>query len=94
MKIKTLTIFCAGTIAILLILPIIQSLTDLILTSIEVLKVGLNVKIMSGNVEIEKLQNESEPVKTQAIGFEVPDEYEDEYDEDYQVKQKSQIGFR
>lgn len=77
----------------LLILPTLQSLSDLAVTAIEVLKVKLNIQIMKGNVKIEKLQIELEPVGTHAIGFEVPSEYDYE-DEDCKLKHKSQIGFR
>lgn len=63
------------------LLPIIDSLVELIQVSIEVPKGLISKKVLKINSELSDLQMQNEPISTSCIGFEAPQEY-DEYDFD------------
>ena len=58
------------------LLPIIDSITELVQVALEVPKGKLSKKVMKLNNEIQDIQAESEPVETSCIGFDVPEEVE------------------
>lgn len=74
------------------IIPIVDSLVELIQVMIEVPKGMLSKKVIKLNNEIEDLQAESEPINTSCVGFEIPSE-SDDLDDDYEGKMKNRIGF-
>ena len=66
-------------------LPILDSITGLVQTAIEVPKGILSKKVIKLNNEITELQEQSEPVSSNCIGFEIPssEEYYDDDDDDF-----------
>lgn len=58
------------------LLPIIDSITELVQVALEVPKGKLSKKVMKLNNEIQDIRAESEPVGTSCIGFDIPDEVE------------------
>lgn len=75
------------------LLPIIDSITELIQTALEFPKGKLSKRVLKLNSEIQDLQFALEPIDTHCIGFEAPlnEEYldDDENEEDC----KNKIGF-
>jgi hypothetical protein len=71
--------FIAGMIFATAIAPILDSATAVIMTGLEAIKGKWTVKITEYNYQIQKLGDESTPVR--AIGFAAPVE-EDDYEED------------
>lgn len=93
---ETLLIFLLGMIAALSIVPILQYVSDLICTFLELLKSKLNVGICKNNTEMQKIQSSMELESSNAIGFEIPSEYYDDYEEDEDLSEKilnNHIGF-
>lgn len=85
--------YILGMLTIVCAVPILESLTELIQTVIEVPKGVFTKKVMELNKKIQDLQASMEPVATSCIGFEAPNtEYYDDEDE-YEDKQKHKIGF-
>ena len=74
-------LFILGIIFIAFIYPIGDSLSDLIITFLEMVKGKLAVKLAEYNTQIEKLQNQ-EQQNTQAIGFTIPENKEEDEDND------------
>lgn len=64
------------------LLPIVDSITELVQVSLEVPKGKLSKKVMKLNNEIQDIRAESEPVGTSCIGFDVPEEVENYDDEE------------
>ena len=67
-------------------LPILDSITVLVQTAIEVPKGILSKKVIKLNNEITELQEQSEPVSSNCIGFEIPSSegyYDDDDDDDF-----------
>ena len=58
------------------LLPILDSITELVQVALEVPKGKLSKKVMKLNNEIQDIQAESESVGTSCIGFDVPEEVE------------------
>ena len=90
-----------GVVFILLILPIIQTLADMVCTFFQWAISAINLKIATNNVEIQNLQESIVPENTNLIGFQMPDEYPEEYydDEEYgdtddKGNPMAKIGFR
>lgn len=83
--------YILGMVTAICMIPIMESLTELIQMLLEVPKGMLSKKVISLNNEIQDLQAESEPISTSCIGFEIPSE-SDDYD-DYDDKKKNHIGF-
>jgi hypothetical protein len=71
--------FIAGMIFATAIAPILDSAAAVIMTGLEAIKGKWTVKITEYNYQIQKLGDESTPVR--AIGFAPPVE-EDDYEED------------
>lgn len=73
------------------LLPIIDSITELIQTALEIPKGKLSKRVLKLNSEIQDLQFALEPIDTHCIGFEAPlnEEYLDDDEEDC----KNKIGF-
>ena len=71
--------FIAGMIFATTIAPILDSAAAVIMTGLEAIKGKWTVKITEYNYQIQKLGDESTPVR--AIGFAAPVE-EDDYEED------------
>ena len=80
--------FVLGMIFLLVVEPILDTITSTIQTAFEAIKAKISVYILHKNVEISKLnaeiQSYEEPQETQAIGFALPQEdyYDDEEEED------------
>ena len=77
--------FVLGMIFLLVVEPILDTITGTIQTVFEAIKAKISVYILHKNVEISKLNAEiqgyEEPQETQAIGFALPEEeyyYDDE----------------
>ena len=90
---KKLTAYILGIITVITLIPILESLTDVVCSWLEVLKIIPMKKTLVGNNEIQDLQAKLEPVSTSCIGFVQNEEYpeDDELEED---KIKNKIGFR
>ena len=78
-----LIIFLLGIGFSLIVIPIIQSFTDIIYLFSELIKAKISVAITKYNVQITELSNPAEEVRTNAVGFSIPDESDEElYDDD------------
>ena len=82
-----------GFLTSICLLPIIDSITELIQTALEIPKGKLSKRVLKLNSEIQDLHFALEPIDTHCIGFEAPlnEEYldDDENEEDC----KNKIGF-
>lgn len=102
---RDIILFFVGIIGILFIVPVIQSFSDFICCKIEKFKALDSMCIVKANLEMQKMQSETEdmqsPYSSSCIGFEVDDGYADYYyeddDDDYYEdrinNKKNQIGF-
>ena len=92
---KKLIAFILGMVTIITLIPILESITELICANLEVFKMSPMKKVLVANNEIQDLQAQLEPVCTQAIGFSMPStSYEDDEWEEDKAKVKNKIGFR
>ena len=82
-----------GMMTVILAIPIIEQITEIVCGSLEVLKGKNTKKVMQINKEIEDLQMQLEPINTNCIGFEVPNQ-EEYYEDDWEEENKNKIGFR
>jgi len=75
--------FLSGVAFVLLVLPVIESLVDLVAIAIEVGKAHLGLKVLKLNAEGRKYTDEEEEEPQRRIGFYVEDDKEDyvEYDD-------------
>lgn len=80
--IQNLIFFILGIIFIELIIPVIEALTIVIVTALEVAKGRLNMTISNYNIRIQKMAEEFEPENTHAIGFVVQNNEPEEEEED------------
>lgn len=80
--IQNLIFFILGIIFIELIIPVIEALTIVIVTALEVVKGKLNMTISNYNIRIQKMAEELEPENTHAIGFVVQNNEPEEEEED------------
>lgn len=80
--IQNLIFFILGIIFIELIIPVIEALTIVIVTALEVAKGKLNMTISNYNIRIQKMAEELEPENTHAIGFVVQNNEPEEEEED------------
>lgn len=80
--IQNLIFFILGIIFIELIIPVIEALTIVIVTALEVAKGKLNMIISNYNIRIQKIAEELEPENTHAIGFVVQNNEPEEEEED------------
>ena len=67
-----MTNFLLGILFILMIVPIIENLTSLLLTAIEVAKGYLSIKVTQYNLKLQKMSTE-EATNCQTIGFQIPE---------------------
>lgn len=81
--------FVAGIVFTVFALPVIQAISDMFVTFGQWILSVFNLHIAKNNSIIQNYQN---PINTQAIGFQAPDEsnYYDDDDPDEKLK----IGFR
>lgn len=82
-----------GFISGICLLPILDSLTELLQVVLEIPKGKLSKCVIKINNEIQDIQAQSEPITTNCIGFEIPDEVYLDDDEEEDCKQKNKIGF-
>lgn len=80
--VQNLIFFILGIIFIELIIPVIEALTIVIVTALEVAKGKLNMIISNYNIRIQKMAEELEPENTHAIGFVVQNNEPEEEEED------------
>lgn len=80
-----------GFISGICLLPILDSLTELLQVVLEIPKGKLSKCVIKINNEIQDIQAQSEPITTNCIGFEIPNE--EYWDEEEDCKQKNKIGF-
>ena len=80
--IQNLIFFILGIIFIELIIPVIEALTIVIVTALEVAKGKLNMIISNYNIRIQKMTEELEPENTHTIGFVVQNNEPEEEEED------------
>jgi ABC-type Na+ efflux pump permease subunit len=90
--------FIAGITFIILILPLLQGLSDIFVVSIEVFKAKQGVKIANYNSQVVEINSRLEPSSPQAIGFQMSNEepeFIDDEEEDNRstVKLNNKIGF-
>lgn len=85
--------YILGMITVILAIPIIEQITEIVCGGLEVLKGKNTKKVMQINKEIEDLQMQLEPINTNCIGFEVPNQ-EEYYEDDWEEENKNKIGFR
>ena len=70
--------FILGIITAVFGIPVIQSLSELVCGKIEAMKMPDVEKVTKGNLDLQKLQENSIPQSTSCIGFEVPDVQEED----------------
>ena len=85
--------YILGMMTVILAIPIIEQITEIVCGGLEVLKGKNTKKVMQINKEIEDLQMQLEPINTNCIGFEVPNQ-EEYYEDDREEENKNKIGFR
>lgn len=81
MKNKNILSFMLGILTVVSLIPVVESITEVIQCKLEVAKLKYSKAIMKGNVELMEMQAQSEPQQTFAMGFcatEEP-EFEDIY---------------
>lgn len=89
----TLFYFILGFITCVVILPLIESIMEVLLALLEIPKGYVMLKVTTLNNKIQDEQSKLEEVNTNAIGFIHNDCY-DEYDDDDFEEDKAEIGFR
>lgn len=72
--------FIAGIVFALMLSPILDTLTALIMTALETAKAHITIQLVKYNKEIEKINTSA--ADTRVIGFTIPSEQEVYYDED------------
>ena len=82
--------FVAGVVFTILALPVLQTISDIICGFGQWIISIFNLHIAKNNSIIQNYQN---PINTQAIGFQAPDE-SDYYDDEDEPDEKIKIGFR
>ena len=73
--------FIAGIVFVQIILPLLDSIVGVLVTSLEVIKSNWTKKIVAANCEICKMQSPEESV-TRVIGFATSQDYGEEEDYD------------
>lgn len=86
-KNNNLLTFILGIISYICLIPIIEELTNVLLSWIEYLKIRPGKLVIKGNNELKELQGEDDTEsETCAIGFQYnPKEYMDDEDEEQQL---------
>lgn len=91
---KTLIYVIIGMLIVDVAQPIIDQITSVICSSLEVLKGKFSYKVQKINADIEKIEY-PEDVEY-PMGFQAPtddDYYYDDDDEDYEDRKHNQVGF-
>lgn len=70
----------SGVIFVIILIPVLQSISDIIVTLGTWITSIVNCKIVANNVKMQSIQNETEPSSGHAIGFDIGN-YEDCYEE-------------
>ena len=73
--------FILGIFTAIAIIPIAESLVDVAIQYIELLKIHSTKCVLKGNQEISEMQGE-DGESTQCIGFDMPQEYYEDIDEE------------
>lgn len=84
--------YILGMVTIVVAMPIMEQIADIVCGYLEILKGKNTKKVLKINKEIEDLQMQLEPINTNCIGFEVPNQ--EEYEDDEWEEDKNKIGFR
>lgn len=88
-------IFIAAIIFVVVVFPVLQSISDTILALSQWVLSAINVRVTANNVKVADMNDSIQPTNSQAIGFSAPSEeefYDDE--EDDPEENKFQTGFR
>lgn len=83
--------YILGMFTAICFIPLLESFTELLQTILEIPKGMISKSVIKLNSEIQNLQAESEPVSTNCIGFEIPNELD--YDDAYEDRKNNRIGF-
>lgn len=73
--------FILGILSIILLIPICESLSELICSWFEIFKGKNTLKVLEINEKISKFQNNNEEINTNIIGFHY-DSMQEDYDQD------------
>ena len=73
--------FILGIFTAIAIIPIAESLVDVAIQYIELLKIHSTKCVLKGNQEIAEIQGDNGEL-SQCVGFDMPQEYYDEMDEE------------
>ena len=73
--------FILGIFTAIAIIPIAESLVDVVIQYIELLKIHSTKCVLKGNQEISEMQGE-DGESTQCVGFDMPQEYYEDIDEE------------
>ena len=73
--------FILGIFTAIAIIPIAESLVDVVIQYIELLKIHSTKCVLKGNQEIAEMQSEDCEL-SQCVGFDMPQEYYNEIDEE------------
>ena len=86
--------FLAGITFYNVVMPILDSVTNLVISMISTSTTKFNSIICQNQVNAELIQRAAETTNTSAIGFEVPSEESDYYDDGDECKSRNgRIGF-
>lgn len=91
---KTLLSYILGMISIIALIPLIESLVEVICGYIELLKIHSTKSVLKGNKDILDLQVEQSPVDSVAMGFQIPSEDDDFYDDDDELEDVKKNHFK
>ena len=90
-----IAIMFSGIAFVIVLIPILQSVSDVAVTLGTWITSIMNCKIVANNAKMESIQNEAEPISNHAIGFDIGS-YDDCYEEDCndeELENKNKIGF-
>ena len=73
--------FILGIFTAIAIIPLAESLVDVAIQYIELLKIHSTKCVLKGNQEISEMQGE-DGESTQCVGFDMPQEYYEDIDEE------------
>lgn len=74
--------FILGIFTAIAIIPITESLVDILIQHLEILKIHSTKCVLKGNKEITEMQVDSQEQDTVCMGFDMPSEYYDEIEEE------------
>ena len=79
---KNVWFYILGLLSGILFIPVIEEFINVIMSWIQVLILKPTEKVLKGNKELEKYQEQEEYQQTNCIGFQIPSEDEYYFDED------------